>query len=168
MKIYIISGKMHVGKDTIANMIVKNINKKSIKVSYAFYLKEYAKNICNWDGSDKTKPRAFLQTLGDKIKKDIDPKFLINRIIEDIKVYSAFFDVIIITDARFKDEIDDIRNNFNNTTVIRIKREYNNDTHISETDLDNYSNYDYVIDNNGTLDELENKIKKIISEVEHV
>ena len=48
---------------------------------------------------------------------------LINRIKEDIKVYEYFFDVIIISDARFKSEIENIKNK--NTVVIKIEGKEN-------------------------------------------
>ena len=111
-KIYIISGKARSGKDTIASIIKEYYESKSKKVitlAYATYLKEYAKRITNWDGQEETKPRELLQNLGvELIKTYIDENMLINRIKEDIKVYSYFFDIIIITDARFKEEIENI------------------------------------------------------------
>ena len=37
--------------------------------------------------------------------------------------------------------------------------------HISETILDNYDKFDYVIDNSGTLEDLENKAKEILEKI---
>ncbi|MBR1376316.1 MAG: hypothetical protein IJ565_00675 [Bacilli bacterium] len=169
IKIYIISGKAHSGKDTIAKYIINKLNhKKVITLTYASYLKMYAANILGWDGSEDTKPRDFLQNIGvELIKNQIDDKFLINRIIEDIKVYSYFYDVVIIGDARFPDEIENIKSNFNNVTVIRIDRDNNNLTneqknHSTEVSLDNYNGYDYVVDNSKDLDSLYKELDKIL------
>lgn len=154
IKIIILSGKARSGKDTIANKmidILNNYNKKSIKLAYASYLKMYAKNILNWDGNEEDKPREFLQQLGvELIKNNINPKMLINRIIEDIEVYSYFYDVIIISDARFKEEIEDIKIRYN-TKVIHILGDNNDLTeeqknHSTEVSLDDYNNYDFEID----------------------
>lgn len=172
MRIYIISGKAKSGKDTAANLI-KDIytEKKTIKIAYASYLKEYAKNILGWDGSNETKPRAFLQYLGvELIKNTIDDKMLIRRILEDIKVYSNFYDIIIISDARMPEEIDDIKANYKNVTTIHINSieqlKDKEKEHLTEVGLDNYKNYDYVINNDYNLDNIKSELEKIVSEVE--
>lgn len=169
IKIYIISGKACSGKNVVATMI-KDIlkDKKVINLAFASYLKIYAKNIINWDGNEDNKPREFLQQLGvELIKNNIDNKLLINRIIEDIKVYSYFFDVITISDARFIDEIESIKNTFDDVKVIHVIGKDNNLTdeeknHISEMALDNYHQYDYEIRNDSNLEELYKNITKIM------
>lgn len=170
-KLYIISGKAQSGKDTIATIIKEYYEQKNLKVitlAYASYLKEYAKKITNWDGKEETKPRELLQNLGvELIKNNIDKNMLINRIKEDIKVYSYFFDIIIITDARFKEEIENIEET---KTVIHVSRNQTNLTekqkiHKTEISLDEYQNYDYDIKNNGTIEELKIKIIKILEEI---
>ena len=163
VKIFILSGKARSGKDTIANKMIDYLstkNLKSIKIAYASYLKMYAKNILNWDGNEDNKPREFLQQLGvELIKNNIDSKMLINRIIEDIKVYSYFYDVIIISDARFKEEIEDIKSNFSNVTVIHVLGDNNDLTeqqknHSTETSLDDYNNFDYEIKNTEDINKI--------------
>ena len=168
-KIYILSGKSGSGKDTVASMIHELLlGKKVISLAYASYLKMYAKEILGWDGNSP-KPREFLQQLGvELIKNKIDDKMLINRIIEDIKVYNYFYDVIIITDARFESEIEDIKSNFSNVTVIHLSERENKLTeeqkkHATEVGLDEYNNYDYVLDSDN-LDDLKVEVEKIVGE----
>lgn len=170
-KIIILSGKARSGKDTSMEIIKKkyeSLGKKVICLFYASYIKEYAKRISDWDGFDETKPRTLLQVLGtDIIRNTIDDKFFINRTIEDIKVYSKFFDVIIIGDARFPEEIEDIKKVFSNVVSVHITRKDMNilteteKQHITETALDNYNDYDYVINNDGSIKELESKLSEI-------
>ena len=168
-KIYILSGKSGSGKDTVASMMHDIIKNKVISLAYANYLKMYAKEVLGWDGNEDTKPRDFLQQVGvELIKNNIDDKMLIRRMIEDIKVYSYFYDVIIISDARFPSEIDDIKANFDNVTVIHLSDRENklNDKekmHATETSLNNYHNYDYVVSEDN-LDSLSNTIKRIVGE----
>ena len=172
MKIYIISGKAQSGKNLTANLIkeyCEKKNKKTIIISYAKYLKDYAKAITNWNGREKTKPREFLQELGTEIKNKIDQNMLINRIKEDIKVYENYFDTIVISDARFVNEIEEIKKDYKNTTAIRIEGTENKLTekqknHITETALDNYKKYDYIIENGTTKQNLKQQIKKIMEE----
>lgn len=172
-KIYILSGKAGNGKNKIASYIAsiyQHQAMKTINLSYASYLKEYAKNILDWNGDEETKPREFLQQIGvELIKTNIDDKMLIRRIIEDIKVYSYFYDVITISDARFPEEIENIKEIFNNVIVVHVYGLENTLTdaqkvHKSETSLDDYNKYDYELNNNGTLDELKNKVEVIVKE----
>lgn len=168
-KIIIIGGKARAGKDTTASFLKEIYEKKGMKVlniQYSSYIKEYAKKISNWDGNEETKPRELLQQLGtDIIRKQIDELFFTKKIIDDLKVYSFFFDVITISDARFKIEIDEPRKVFNNIIALRITRpNFDNGLteeqkkHRSEIDLDDYNKFDYEIINDGTLEELEKKL----------
>lgn len=161
--IIIVSGKARSGKNTVADMIEKNTNKKTVQIAYADYLKMYAKKI-----TDEEKPRELLQILGvELIKTHVNENMLINRIVEDIKVYSFFFEQIIITDARFESEITTIKSNFKNSISIRViggnsdltEKQKN---HKTETGLDEFNDYDFVIENNGTLNDLEEKVREIL------
>lgn len=174
-KIFIICGKARHGKDTTASIIKKiyeQETKKVLNLSYGSAIKEYAKKISNWDGSEETKPRTLLQQLGtDVIRKKIDQMFFVDRLMNDIKVYSYYFDVLTISDARFKVEVDTPREMFPNIVVIKIVRpNFDNglsveqQNHPSEIDLDDYDKYDYVIMNDGTIEDLEQKIVKLVGE----
>ena len=152
--IYVLSGKAKSGKDYVANIINNYYkDKKCIKISFAHYLKKYVKNITDWDGSEESKPRDLLQSIGiELIKNKINPNLLIDRVCDDIKVYSYFFDVIIITDARLIDEIETLKNKFKCITIRINNPQQNNLTlnqqeHITETNLDYYDNFDYVVEN---------------------
>lgn len=172
-KIFVLSGKARSGKNLVADLIEEHYkDKKCIQLSYAYYLKQYVKKISNWDGSEETKPRKLLQELGiELIKKQIDDSLLIRRVCEDIKVYSYFFDIIIITDARLIDEVEIITKTFDNVTTIRINRDnFDNNltsdekSHLTEVALDNYNNFDYKINNSKTI---ENDLNKILKEIEN-
>lgn len=175
-RIYVIAGKARHGKDTTALAIKKAYkDKKVINLSYGSYIKEFAKKISDWDGSEETKPRELLQTLGtDVIRKNIDDKFFIKRLCEDIKVYSYYFDIITISDARFPDEIDTPKNLFDNVVTIKVVRDgfesplsSEERRHLTETALDDYDDFDYIIRNDGTISDLEEKVSKIVRKVEY-
>lgn len=165
--IFVLSGKAKSGKNLIADKIENYYkNKRCIQISYAFYLKNYVKNIYDWNGSEEDKPRELLQKIGiDLIKNKIDSNLLIRRVCEDIKVYSYFYDIIIITDARLKDEIEIPKRLFNNVVTIRIDSIYYDKkitieqmNHITETNLDNYDKFDYIINDFDKLEEILSKI----------
>ena len=176
-KIFLIAGSARSGKDTVLNIIKKHYeknNKLVVKLGYADYIKNYAKKITNWDGKDETKPRDLLQIIGtDIVRNQINKDFFINRICEDIMVYKYFFDVIIISGARFPNELDIPKKIFKNVKIIKVERpNFINEltekqkNHITEHALENYKNYDYLITNDGNLQDLETKVKQIIEEVE--
>lgn len=175
-KIIIISGKARSGKDKVSSFIKSELeenNKRVINLQFAYYIKNYVMNVSDWDGKDETKPRELLQYLGtDIIRKKIDEEFFIRRMIDDIKVYSYFFDVIVISDARFVKEIEKIRENFKNVTSINVIRpnyvsELTDEqkSHATEIGLDGYNGFDYEIVNDGTLEELYDKVKKVAIEI---
>lgn len=172
-KILILSGKARSGKDEVAKIISNYYRIKKVKkLSYAYYLKQYVKKISNWQGNEEDKPRDLLQFIGiDLIKNKINNKLLINRVIEDIKVYSYFYDIIIITDARLVDEIEDIKKNYPKAISIRINCKLNNNltidqkNHITEKGLDDYNNFDYIIDNDMNYDNLKNSVNEVLEEL---
>lgn len=73
----------------------------------------------------------------------------------------------IITDCRFKNEAQAIREK--GGILIRINRDIEraNTTHASETDLDDWTDWDHVIDNNGTLVDLQMQALKIHNAITH-
>lgn len=67
----------------------------------------------------------------------------------------------LVTDVRFPNEAQAIKER--GGLLVRINRGTPADNqHISETALDDYEGFDIVIDNNGTLDELKEKVKEIL------
>lgn len=176
VKIFIVAGKANSGKDTTCELInnyVKLKEKNAVNLQFSSYIKMYAKKISDWNGNEDTKPRSLLQELGTEvIRNKIDEDFFIKRIIGDIEVYSYYTDVITISDARLPKELDSIKNSFNNVYKIKIERpSYENNlnnkekNHITEIALDDYNSYDYVIVNDGTVEDLNKKVIKIIDEV---
>ena len=136
---------------------------------YAEAIKNYAKKIVGWDGSEETKPRTFLQQLGTEIiRNKIDENFFIKRMIDDIKIYSHFYDIITISDARFINELEEPKKYYKNVIVINIINpnlsSLTNEQlkHSSENALNDYQNYDYIIINDSTLENLKEKVFEIL------
>ena len=176
-KIYLLAGKARSGKDTVMEIITKyyeNQNKSVVNLGFTDYIKNYAMKITNWDGSDETKPRELLQILGtDIVRNKIDEEFFIHRLCEDITVYKYFFDVIIISGARFPNELDIPKKLFKNAKAVKVERpNFTNEltdkekAHITEHALDNYNDYDFTIINDGSIKDLEKRVTKILEEVE--
>ena len=100
------------------------------------------------------------------------PKIFINRMIEDIKVYNLYFDVVIIDDVRLPMEIEDLKNTFNNVYAMYVINQFapskltlEEQMHITETALENYSNFDITIVNDN-IERLDDRVIKFIEGVE--
>ena len=153
MKIFLISGKAGSGKNEVANIIKENLE-NTVITSFSKYIKLFTLEFTDWDGRDITKPRDYLQNLGDTIR-NIDENFLIKRLIEDLKIYETKFENVIISDVRLSKEIEDIKKYSGHEVVtIRINSETTsrklNETeknHYTELDLDGYHEFDYIIVN---------------------
>lgn len=178
MRIFIIGGKAKSGKNTFGEYLreeLKDYGYKPCVMHITAPLYEYARNYFEWDGNENTKPREFLQKVGIEIiqeklgKKD----FLLNRLYEDIEILSEFFDTFIITDARLIKEFVDIKDKYHDVVTIKLVRKNHEDhlteeerNHRTEKELDNYNDFDYIIENK-ELDELKRSAVEIIQEEEN-
>ncbi len=171
--IYMISGKAHNGKDTFANFLKEELEKQNKKVCIlhlASYLKQMINNYFEYD--DEKEFRTLMQEVGtDLIRIKMGKKdYFTNRIFEDIEILNNYYDTFIISDVRLRDEFIKFEKKYNNVIKINITRpnfEYLTDKqekHITETDLDNYNDFNYKVVNT-TLDKLKNDAKKIVLEV---
>lgn len=120
----------------------------------------------------KLTPRLLLQLLGTECGRQIiHPNIWVNATMADYNPDKKW----IIPDVRFKNEADSIKEK--SGLLIRINRpcttckQYNNvfcsnpyhvSNHQSEIDLDNYGKFDYIIDNNGTIEDLLEKVEEIL------
>lgn len=175
MKIFIIGGKARSGKNTLGEYLkeeLKNYGLKPCIMHITEPLYNYARNYFEWDGNTEDKPREFLQKMGiEIINIQMNKKnFLLNRLYEDIDILKNFFDTFIIVDARLINEFESIKNKFSNVTTIKLERNKkdNNLTneeknHITETEIDKYTNFDYIIENKD-LNSLKTNAIKIVKE----
>lgn len=187
--IFLINGLKQSGKDTFANVLVKEFGFK--KLSYASYLKELsvkiipiifpdcgtyflgtdlfenekfkAKIIPSKFNKNKLTFRGFLQTMGtDYLRKYINNDYHTDFVIEE-----ALRDVTknyVISDFRFPNESSCWQSHLDKFIVssVRIERDSieKKDLHESETALDDYPELiNFVIKNNGTLEEFNENAK---------
>ena len=138
-------------------------------------LYSYARNYFEWNGNDQDKPREFLQKVGIEIIRDKLGKkdFLLNRLYEDIEILSNFFDAFIITDARLIHEFESIKNKYTDVVTIKLERyDYNDEltdeerNHITEKEIANYEDFDYIIVNRG-LNDLNNSALEVVRNEEN-
>ena len=98
--------------------------------------------------------REIMQDLG-AFYRSIDGEFWIKNLFRVAE--SKRYDNIIVTDVRYINEADYILNK--GGFVLRVERDNKDDVHNmqhpSEVELDNYNRFDFRVDNNGTLEDLE-------------
>lgn len=126
-------------------------------------------------------PRTIMQLLGTEAGRDIlHPNIWVNALFADYKVkgaigiadfgktspdfsnVKAFYPNWIITDVRFPNEVKAIKDR--GGIVIRLARdlpEEDSYNHYSETALDGYKGWDHIIDNNGSISDLVQKVNEV-------
>lgn len=114
--------------------------------------------------------RNLLQIYGtDIFRKRVHNNYWVELLINRIKQSQE--EVTIVTDVRFPNEIELLDNDPElDIIAIRIERDMDRtkkiNTHISETSLDNYINWNYIVDNNETLEELWRALELIFEELQ--
>ncbi len=180
MKLIGLTGFAHSGKDTSADFIEDILKKKGLtysRVCFSRPLKESCKILFNLTDEElnnqdlkeevlrnpkgearfiinglEASPRIILQWLGTQLRS-ININFFVNNM---DKIISSCVekDFIIITDVRYDNEAELVKKYFG--TLVKIERnikKINSSDHSSERGIDK-SFVDFIIENNGTLDNL--------------
>lgn len=163
MKIICISGKAGAGKDTLAKCletVLVDAEQRVLITHYADLVKYVCKTFFQWDGSKDEKGRTILQTVGTDIVRKKNPDYWVNFIADMLYFFADKWDCVIIPDARFPNEIQNLINAGYDVYHLRVTRPVQGiamtDTqkrHSSETALDKYP-YDYVIHNSEDINNL--------------
>lgn len=171
-----------VGKDTAADYLEQKYRGRAIRVSFADKLKQVAMDLFDLShdqcyGPNTIKeavdprygltPREIMMGLGDKMREIYAPIWIERAFLDTVpKLEKQGYDLFVFSDVRYPNEADKIRE-FGGT-VVRILRDGSgvsvNKDHKSETALLDYPNFNYIIENNGTLNEYYDKIDKIMEE----
>ncbi len=174
MRIFLIAGKAGSGKGEVAKIIKEYYIyklEKCIITEYSKSLKNFAKELTDWDGLASTKPRGYLQELGDKIR-NLEHDFFVKRMLEDLKIYESLVDNVVISDVRFPNEIDEIKLNYDHVYAIYVENQFSQSpltleeqSHITETALETYQDFDYILAND-TKESLKDKVFKYLEGIE--
>lgn len=166
-KIIIFSGKQYSGKDTAAKIMLENLTDYKrcamgdiIKLTYGkekgLTYEEIEKN--------KAQYRADLIKLGNWGREQ-DPDYWLKKILEQDGN-------IIVTDVRVPHEYEIFKNAGAITIRVEASRETRSkrgelvgENDITETGLDNIKNWDFIIDNNSTYENLQKQVFTIIKKL---
>ena len=175
-----ISGKLGSGKDTVANIIMTNYKLKMresiVKKSYAAKLKYISAYLIGikeeltqtQEGKNRYLKEwgmtvgEFLQKMGTEgMRRGVHPNGWVLALFSDYDYTKKI--TWVITDVRFKNEAQAIKDRHG--ILIRIegdpaeirKNSKRDITHPSEIDLDDWKDWDVIIDNKGSLEELQHQ-----------
>lgn len=157
-------GQMRAGKDTCAEMCVIRYGGQIMKFAQPLYdIQDYIyKRTYLPQGK---KDRLLLQWLGTEWGRTINPDLWVSILMEDLKTKEGN---IYITDCRFKNEIQALRENgfklfkVERPVEERIKFGASLMTHASERDLDDFNDYDAILNNSTDYWDLDVQIMKEI------
>lgn len=167
-KIIVFSGKQFCGKDTVAKILLQKFtNFKRIGLGDAIKIEFGEKHGLSFEEveANKSKYRPELQALGNARRAE-DADYWIKKIID------LPYD-IIVPDIRVQSEYD----YFNKAGAFKIRVNASKETRakrgalssendITEIALDYISDWNYIISNDGTYDELLNNTDGLIKEIE--
>lgn len=146
-----------------------------------YYPNQKDNEICENRYLVKPTPRLFLQLLGTEAGRQIiHPNIWVNALFSKYNNTWRALDIMdmsnksvkrvseipesnwIITDMRFPNEVEAVA--VRNGLLFRVesKRCSNEDKHLSETALDNFQGFDEIIQNDGTILELIQKVREIL------
>jgi len=158
-QIVIINGIGGSGKDSFCNFCSEYIS--TMNISSVDKIKEAAK-ILGWNGEKDEKSRKFLSDL--KLlstQYNNYPYQYIENNIEYFKRDDTPYNLLFIH-VREPEEIDKIKYKYNcKTLLIKNKNILPIKSNMADANVENYT-YDYVIDNSGTLKELEQKAYEFV------
>lgn len=160
------SGPMRSGKDSSAEYLTRQYLLQAKSFSFAKPLYDILYMVQEFLDLPENKDRAFLQFLGDWARQH-KPTIWIDALIKDIKFEPKYIPVIV-TDARYLNELCRLKEEgfiiikIEADEEIRIQRGAIKLTHQSELEFDLFTEYDYVVKNNTSLDDLYTELDKII------
>lgn len=159
MKIYILNGKAGSGKTTFFKLIEEKCRNYVYNYSTVDLVKKVAYG-CGWDGSKTPENRKFLSDLKDLLTEWDDVPY--KDCLKEIKRITSLADIYdvehddwaIFIDCREPKEIQKFVDRLGAKTIFidRKIEDYNASNH-ADANVENFE-YDIVINNNGTLEDL--------------
>lgn len=166
-QIFIINGSGGVGKDTFVELVSIELNdilkKFHTVVNYSSVdkVKEIAKEI-GWNGKKSEGDRKFLSDLKKLTSEFCDMPFeSMKNAVKEFKDNDEA--KLLFLHIREIEEIKRAVKTFNAKTILVTRESVKHIiSNISDQNVFNYD-YDFLIDNNGTLEDLRNKAKQFVS-----
>ena len=160
--VVIINGRGGVGKDTICNIVENSYN--TMNISAIDPVKDIAR-YCGWNGSKDFKSRWFLSELKGLLIEFNDLPF--NHLMAEYNKFIGSSNDILFVHIREANEIEKFKKSVKDCAVVTLLVKSNtintNNGYGNKSD-DNtelYS-YDYILENNGSLSDLEGSVENLL------
>lgn len=166
-QIFVINGSGGVGKDTFVELVSVELNDKLkkfhtvVNFSSVERVKSIAREI-GWDGKKSEKDRKFLSDLKSLTSGYCDMPFqsMKNKVEEFIGSDDG---QVLFLHIREAEEIKRAVNEFEAKTILIVRDSVIHITsNVSDKNVFDY-HYDFVIENNGTIEDLRNKVRQFIN-----
>lgn len=164
MKYFIINGRPRSGKDTFVNFCLEELGAFGKLISTVDFVKKIATE-CGWDGTKDLKNRKFLSDLKDLLTNWGDVPY--KKTLQEIDMFKFDLDYWDVSDkgvvfimCREPKEIERFERELNakSVLILRASVEFEQQSNHADSEVLNHK-YDYIIENNGTVDELKEKAK---------
>jgi len=184
VKTIILSGKSGSGKDMFALFLkqeLDKVGKKTIIIHYADALKWLLKEYYNWNGEKDQHGRTLLQQVGTDKVRTYAPDYWTAIVVGFLGAIAPYndFDVAIIPDARFENEIT-LPQQLLDVVTARIERTNSDGTpwenpaltkeqlqHPSETSLDDFG-FDYIIHNDEGVEQMKDAAWALLNDLKEI
>ena len=167
MKYFIINGRPRSGKDTFVNFCLEELGAFGKLISTVDFEKEIAARR-GWDTTKTPKNRKFLSDLKDLLTNWGDVPY--KKTLQEIDMFKFdldYWDVpdkgVVFIMCREPKEIERFERELNAKSVLirRASVEFEQQSNHADSEVLNHK-YDYIIENNGTVDELKEKAKEFL------
>ena len=174
MKVVVINGKGGCGKDTFVSMCYKLLNQNQTKCCLCYNLStvdlvKEAAAVCGWAGEKDPASRKFLSQLKDILTewKDLPFQDVVERTLRiqhKTEISGCVDDAIVFIHCREPHEIQRLVDELGARSLLirRAAAESVEQCNHADNGVLDYE-YDFTIDNNGTLDQLKEKAKAFLS-----
>ena len=167
MKYFIINGRPRSGKDSFVNFCLEELGAFGKLISTVDFVKKIATE-CGWDGTKDLKNRKFLSDLKDLLTNwgDVPYKKTLQEIDMfkfDLNCWNVSDKGVVFIMCREPKEIERFERELNAKSVLiqRASVEFEQQSNHADSEVLNHK-YDYIIENNGTIDELKEKAKDFL------
>ena len=172
MKYFIVNGKPCSGKDTFVNFCLEELGAFGKLISTVDFVKKIAIK-CGWDGTKDSKNRKFLSDLKDLLTNWGDVPY--TKTLQEIKLFYydlEYYDIedsgVVFIMSREPEEISRFEKELGAKSIL-IRRnavEFNEQSNHADSEVLNHK-YHYIIDNNGTLEELKIKAQEFCNYIKN-
>ena len=167
MEYFVVNGYPKSGKDTFMELCSAHSKAIVRCISIVDFIKDLALEF-GWNFQKTPKDRKFLAELKNLLEEWNDVPF--QKTCEDIEQFEWELDSLDIADqgmvlicAREPKDIERFKQKYNARTILIRRQEVTNDkqSNAADSGVENY-NYDFIIDNNSTIEELSKKTKEFL------